>query len=372
MPTVNEQLQSATIDHQIDLQHLSNAEVLKIIKLLNRADKDLAAQLYAAIEEMEPDRYTNQYMLTVLKSVRELNKQVYESIAETLTTDLSDLVEYEAGYQLKLFNATVPAPVLSRVPLVAVTLPQVRSIAMSRPFQGRLLKEWLTGVEEGRAVLIRDAIRVGMIEGQTTAQIVQRIMGKKSNGYADGLINRSRNDVATVVRSAISHAANIARDSFYQANADLVPRVAWLSTLDGKTTKQWCIPRDNKVYTVDTHKPVGHSIPWLAGPGRLHPNCRSTSTPIVKSWRELGIDADDLDAGTRASMDGQVPADMSYGEWLSKQSAARQDQVLGPTRGRLLRQGGLSPDKFYNDKGRYLSIDELRDKDAAAFDKAGL
>ncbi|MEH6483036.1 MULTISPECIES: phage minor head protein [Pseudomonas] len=371
MPTVNEQLQSATIDHQIDLQHLSNAEVRKIIKLLNRADKDLAAQLYAAIEEMEPDRYTNQYMLTVLKSVRELNKQVYESIAETLTTDLSDLVEYEAGYQLKLFNATVPTPVLSRVPLVAVTLPQVRAIAMSRPFQGRLLKEWLTGVEEGRAVLIRDAIRVGMIEGQTTAQIVQRIIGNKSNGYADGLIDRSRRDVETMVRTAVSHVANTARDSFYQANEGLVKGVQWLSTLDSKTSPP-CRIRDNLKYTVDTHKPIGHSVPWLAGPGRLHFNCRSTSTPILKSWRELGIDADDLDAGTRASMDGQVPADMSYGEWLSKQSAARQDQVLGPTRGRLLRQGGLSPDKFYNDKGRYLSIDELRDKDAAAFDKAGL
>lgn len=371
MPTVNEQLQSATIDHQIDLQHLSNAEVRKIIKLLNRVDKDLAAQLYTALESMDQDRFTVQYMLTVLKSVRELNKQVYESIAKTLTADLVDLIEYEAGYQLQLFNATLPAPIISRIPLVAVTLPQVRTVAFSRPFQGRLLKEWLTGVEESRAVLIRDAIRIGMVEGQTTAQIITRIMGTKTNGYADGLIDRSRRDVETMVRTAIGHVANTARDSFYQANDDLVKAVGWLSTLDGKTSPP-CRIRDNLNYTVDTHKPIGHSVPWLAGPGRLHFNCRSTSTPVIKSWQELGIDADDIDAGTRASMDGQVPADTSYGDWLSNQSAARQDQILGSTRGRLLRQGGLNPDKFYNDKGRYLTIDELRDKDAAAFDKAGL
>jgi hypothetical protein len=93
---------------------------------------------------------------------------------------------------------------------------------------------------------------------------------------------------------------------------------------------------------------------------------------VVKSWRELGIDMDEMSPGTRASMDGQVPADMSYGAWLKKQSAARQDDILGPSRGALLRKGGLEMERFYNDKGRYLSLDELRERDAAAFKRAGL
>ena len=46
--------------------------------------------------------------------------------------------------------------------------------------------------------------------------------------------------------------------------------------------------------------------------------------------------------------------------------------MLGPTRGKLFREGGLSMDKFYNDKGRYLDLDELRERDARAFEKAGI
>jgi hypothetical protein len=96
------------------------------------------------------------------------------------------------------------------------------------------------------------------------------------------------------------------------------------------------------------------------------------SVPVVKSWRDLGIDLPDMTPTERASMDGTVPADLSYGEWLKRQSAARQDQVLGPTRGALLRRGGLSIEDFSNDKGVQFTLDELRARDAEAFKKAGL
>ena len=71
-------------------------------------------------------------------------------------------------------------------------------------------------------------------------------------------------------------------------------------------------------------------------------------------------------------MDGQVPASTNYGKWLTEQSAARQDEILGPNRGKLLRDGGLAPDQFYNDKGKFLTLDQLRARDAASFAKAGL
>ena len=371
MPTVNEKLQSASISHQVDLQHYSNAEVAKIIALLNRVDADLAAQLAAALERLGPDRFTVQYLETILGSVRELNAQAYASVAQQLTTDLEALAEYELTYQQQLFTATIPAPVLSEVPLVATSLAQVRAAAFSRPFQGRLLSEWLTDVESGRAALIRDSIRIGIVEGQTNDQIVRRIMGLRSNGYEDGLLNRSRRDIEAVVRTAVSHVAQGARDAFYQANDDMVKGVKWLSTLDGRTSEP-CRLRDGLEYTNETHRPIGHSVPWLSGPGRLHWQCRSTSTPIIKAWEELGLTAEEIGEGTRASMDGQVPESTTYGDWLKGQPAARQDEVLGPTRGKLFRSGGLELDRFYNDKGKYLTLDELRDRDAQAFERVGI
>lgn len=370
MATVNEQLQSASIGHAVDLQHLSNAEVRKIMALLNSVDADLRAQLIAAIESAGTQTFTVQRMNTVLASVLALNKSIYAEVGKVLVEVVSDLAKYEVSYQKELFQAVIPKEVRVVVSLNTVNLEQARQIAMSRPFQGKLLKEWMSDLEVSRAERIRDGIRIGMVEGQTTEQIVRRVMGIKAEGYADGLLNRSRQDIEAVVRTAISHTAQGARDAFYKANADIVSEVRWLSTLDSKTSAP-CRLRDRLVYTCDTHQPVGHKVPWLSGPGRLHWNCRSTSTPIIKGWEELRL-SKGLSESTRASMDGQVPASTNYGEWLKGQSAARQDQVLGPTRGKLLRDGNLDVGKFYNDKGKFLTLDELRDRDAASFAKAGL
>src|SRR5690606_2104466 len=188
---------------------------------------------------------------------------------EKLVEIVDELAAYELGYQASLFTATLPGQVLVAVPLASVNLNQVRSAAMSRPFQGRLLKEWLSDLETTRAARIRDAVRMGVVEGMPTDQIVRGIMGIRSEGYADGLLNRSRHDIDSVVRTAISHTAGVARDAFYLSNEDLIGEEVWLSTLDSRTSAE-CRLRDRLRYTAVTHKPIGHSIPWGAGPGRLH------------------------------------------------------------------------------------------------------
>ncbi|MGO2450886.1 hypothetical protein [Pseudomonas taetrolens] len=370
MPTVNEALQAAAIGHAIDLLHLSNAEVRKIIALLNSADAELRAQLILAIASLGVESFTVTHMNSVLVSVLEINKSIYAAIQETMVESVIDLAKYEIGYQKALFTEVIPQQVRVTVSLGSVNLDQARQIAMSRPFQGKLLKEWLGNLEVNRAARIRDGVRMGMVEGQTTEQIVRRVMGIKSEGYADGLLNRSRQDIESVVRTAISHTAQGARDAFYRANDDLIAEVSWLSTLDNKTSVD-CRLRDRLRYTNDTHEPVGHKVPWKAGPGRIHWCCRSTSTPILKGYEELRL-SKGLPESTRASMDGQVPKSTTYGEWLIEQSAARQDQILGPNRGKLLREGGLTPDQFYNDRGKFLTLDQLRERDAASFAKAGI
>jgi len=101
-------------------------------------------------------------------------------------------------------------------------------------------------------------------------------------------------------------------------------------------------------------------------------NCRSSTAPVVKSWRELGIDADEMDEGTRASMGGQVPKSETYDSWLRKKSAAFQDDILGAEKGALFRRGELPLDRFVDRKGREYTLDELRRRESAAFKKAGL
>lgn len=53
-----------------------------------------------------------------------------------------------------------------------------------------------------------------------------------------------------------------------------------------------------------------------------------------------------------------MPESTTYAEWNGKQSAVRQDEILGPERGKLLRQGKLK--EFYNDKGSFITLEDLR------------
>ena len=371
MPTVNEALADAAVSHSVDLQRYGNGVVRRIIGILNRVDADLFAQIIMALDRLPAESFSIDRLEALLGSVRSLNLQAYQQVERELTTELKSLAEYEAGYQQQLFTSTIPAQIQVRLAIAPVNVQQVFSAAYAQPFRGRLLREWASSIEADRMVRIRDAIRLGYVENQPIGQIVQRLRGTRAKGYSDGIIEIDRRNAETIVRTAVSHVAAHTRDSFMRGNGDLLKAIQWVSTLDARTSNL-CIVRDGLRYTPETHQPIGHSVPWLAGPGLLHFNCRSVGVPITKSWRELGIPIDEMSPGTRASMDGQVPEDQTYGQWLAKQSAGRQDEILGPTRGKLLREGGLTVDKFSNDKGVWRSLEQLRATDAKAFARAGL
>lgn len=229
---------------------------------------------------------------------------------------------------------------------------------MAQPFQGRLLSEWADNLEADRMARVVNAMRRGYLQGDTTETIARQVRGIASKGYKDGALQLSRTNAASITKTAVNHLAATARTNFAEANGDVLKGKQWLSTLDNKTTPT-CIIRDRLRYTLD-NKPVGHKVPYLQGPGKIHFCCRSTETLITKSWRELGIDSNELDEDTRASMDGQVPADTTYLDWLARQSLPRQDEILGPERAALYRAGELKLGEMFTDKGEWISLARLK------------
>lgn len=354
--SVNDELLDGSIKHQLVLQYYANGVVNRMLAIIAKSDSDLLAQLQAAIERLPQSSFTVARLDAQLKSLRALNEKVYSEVSKALESELSDLTEYEAGFQKQLFD-NIPV----QISIAAVSAEQVYSAALARPFQGRLLNEWMDGLEVDRAARVRDAIRIGYIENQTISQIVQRIRGTRALKYSDGILDITRRNAETIVRTAISHTASFTRDRFFEANSAVIKALKWHSTLDGRTSES-CRARDGKLYTL-SHKPIGHSLDWGGGPGNYHFGCRSVSVAVTKSWKELG-----LPASTRASMDGQVPADLTYGEWLKKKPASFQDEVLGKAKGKLFRDG-LSLDRFENNKGKELTLKELRERDSSLFIK---
>lgn len=360
--SMNAALADAAVDQAIDLQRYGNGVVRRMVAVLNRADSALAVALTEALMRLERDSFTVERLEALLASVRALNREAFAALEAALREEIGELADVLAASEAAGLRSAVPPIVQVRFPVAALSAEQVYAAALARPFQGRLLQGWARALEAGRLQAVRNAVRAGYVEGQTTADIIRTIRGTKALGFRDGVLDRSRREVATVVQTALSHTAQTARQALVDANEDLIKAVRWVSTLDSKTSPP-CRIRDGKVYTAERpHKPVGHAVPWGDGPGRIHFNCRSVSVPVLKSWRELGIDVDDLPAEQRASMDGQVPADTTYAQWLRRQSPERQDEILGPERGKLLRAGRVTVERFHDDKGRWLTLAQLRER----------
>jgi hypothetical protein len=366
MPTVNQMLADESVAHAISLERYKLGVVRRIIALLNRSDARLVGELASALERLPADSFTVERLDGLLDQVREVNAAAYAQVVQEWQGNIAELSGYEIDWQHKLLEVTLPEPVLVRFPLVQLAAEQVYAAAMARPFQGRLLSDWASTVEADRMLKIRNAVSSGYLEGGTTDQIIRSVRGTRASGYADGFLERPRQDLATVIRSAVSHTAAVARENLYEANSDIIAAEDWTSTLDTKTSAP-CRIRDKLPYTVGTHKPIGHKVPWLQGPGRLHFSCRSTSAPRTKSWRELGIPADEMTGRQRASMDGTVPADTNYGKWLARQSPERQAEVLGPERYQLYKEGRVGLDQFYSPNGEWLTLQQLKARDAGAF-----
>lgn len=369
MATANELLLDESIRHQLQLSSYSNTVVRKVIAVLNRSDDRLFAELTVALGGMDANSFTVERLRALLFSIAAVSSSAYAQVGRVLEAELRDFVEYEAAYQRLALVSVLPV----QVSVAAIDVGAVVAAAFSRPFQGVLLREVWPDLDATKMKKIRQAIAQGFAESKTTDQIIRELRGTKARGFSDGLINVTRRDAEAVVRTALGHFAGYTQDSFVEANQDIIKAVVWSSHIDLRVSKI-CLIRDGKLYTPATHKPIGHAIPWGSGPGRIHWNCRSAQTYVLKSFKELGIDieGDSNLQGTRASLDGQIPKEVKLPEWVQRQSAARQDALFGPTRGKLLRSGDLKVQDLYSTKGQYLDLNQLRERDAKAFEKAGV
>lgn len=371
MASVNDEILSESIRHQVALQGYTNNVLNRILAILNRADARLAAELHVALEGMTATTFTMERLESLLYSSGILRESLatYNEMGAKLGDDLREFMAYELSYQHQMLVSHLPV----QVHVATVTAETAYAAAMARPFQGVLLKNVWSEYSDAKMKLVRQTIALGYDEGKTTEAIIRELRGTRAEGYTDGKLEAPRREVATVVRTALGHTAGFAQDRVMNANADLIKAVRWSSHLDSRTSSG-CRIRDGLLYQPITHKPIGHEKPWRSGPGRLHYNCRSGQVPITKSFRELGIDLPDTEAGNRerASMDGAVPESTTYADWIKKQSRARQEEILGVAKTRLIREGKMDFPSLYNDRGVPLTLEQLRKRDAEAFKRAGL
>lgn len=346
--SANDALVDLFMSRAIDLLRLEAGTRDKVIELLNGLEKELVAHI-AVIDPSGPARvaYQRQRMEKLLVEVRESIRATYRSVDVLMARETRDIVDIEATWTASAINSATHAEFAD----AGVTRTMLETLASNVLIQGAPTKEWWSRQAAGLSDKFADEMRRGVALGENNAKLIQRVRGSTTQR---GIMDISRSSAERLVRASVQTAANVAREATYDRNSDLIASVDWSSTLDTRTST-WCIVRDGLRYTPVEHRPIGHDVPWLEGPGRIHWNCRSSSVPRLKSWRELGIDADEVPETTRASMDGQVPAQTNFEEWLRKQSQARQNTVLGESKAGLWRDGKITFRDLLDQNGRPLT-----------------
>lgn len=336
----------ATVSQQIATGRYASKTVSDIIGLLNQADADILRKIAATDAP-----FTKARLAALLKEIRTVYREIYSEAGTELRQQMLDFAGVRADQTAALIATQLPV----NYNIIQATAEQLKAIVDVAPVtvgpeKKLLLEEIFTSLANGKEESIRGAIRLGMVEGETISQMVQRLRGTRANQYKDGVLEVSRRHAEAMTRTIVNHTSNLAMQATYKNNADVVKGWVFTSTLDSRTSVT-CASLSGTV--------------WPIGEGPLpprHPNCRSVAIPEIKTWREMGFDLDELPPGMRASKDGLVSADISFSDWLKGQDKATQVDILGKTRAELFRSGKMTIDRFTDDMGRVLTLDQLKDR----------
>lgn len=391
--TVNEHFFDAMVRHQIGLLRMSKGLQKRTIAILDATEADLRDKILSRLSRFKgvnvpADVVRLQNLATALGATR---AKAWAEVNELWVKELRDLARAEPSFVDGALKTVVPTTLETTLPSSAL----LTALATKSTFEGRTTKQWFQSISEADMRRIREAVTVGMTQGESAQQIARRVVGTKANRGIDGVTQFTRRNAEAVTRTLVNGVANVAKRAFYTENQDVIKREYYVATLDARTTPI-CRSLDGKIFEVG----VGPIPP-------RHVNCRSLRVALIddeaignrpaKASTERILVRDfakrnnlgsvsrrsALPRGTKADYDkfarreirrrtGRVPAKVNYQEWLTRQSAEFQDDVLGVTRAKLFRRGGLKLDKFVNRAGDELPLSALASKNRSAFRAAGL
>lgn len=319
------------IRHQILIQRFSGSQIKAALPVIRQLAKDLRSRIAAA----DATEFQMGRMVALERDIQLLVTTATQGIQQRL--DLDDFAVQEAQFTQKLIGASVSIDLAEGLDLDAVraitTRRQMQLVAGDTVKRMTIPQLWQEFSEAAGRDAMR-AVQAGVLEGRTQQDLARDV--------SQLVTTRSRRQAETVIRTSVNNIGSAARNTVYQQNSDILEGERWISTLDSRVTLT-CAGRDQRVY------PLGR------GPRPpAHYGCRSVMVPEIKEQYRIAT------KGERASYQGPVSNQTTYGGFLRNQPAEFQDEALGPERAALFRSGKVKVEQFTDDMGRTLSLDELR------------
>lgn len=341
------------------MQSFATHEARTIDPFLVKADRIIRDVLSSAGPTIDSQKELNK----ILSELRELLGENYSEWGQELVDDLQEITDNEINFTSRaLDNATEGTQIIKPTAEQTWAAINVRPIQVNDKGESKLMQPLIKGFTPNEVQRVNGTIRNGFFSGATTQEMITAIRGTKKNKFNDGILITTRRNAESIARTSVNHVSNIARQSTFKANQDILKGWRFSATLDMRTSST-CRFYDDTVHEI--------------GKGPIPPRhlrCRSSALPEIKDKFDIFGDT-----GTRASKGakgGQQTNANNYYEWLELQPKWFQQDVLGKSKTEIFRKGGLSTEEFRkttsNKFGQPLTLDEIKAKDAEAWEKAGL
>jgi hypothetical protein len=331
--------------HQIYLSRYSTYEARKLVTILDNANSLIKQRILKAKSIDTKKQYER-----IASEIRRIMNEAVETLDRQLDLDFTGLADEEIQFVEKtLSKVTVKTEFSLPAPK------KVWAAASFGPYAGPkgdfTFKKYMDSLGDSAFNIWDIACRSAYLTGTPAKAIVKSVLGTiNTDGWEAGHIQKLRNSLEMNARTMISSMAETARDAVYKENEEIFDYYIRLETLDSRTCLA-CGVEDLKRY------PDLESAPKLPA----HHGCRGLYLPHAKGMPEY------LAGDERASVDGPVPANMSYKDWFEQLDPAQQEEILGKYRYEAYKNG-VSIDAFAPD-GRKLSLAELQQKENLPFYK---
>jgi hypothetical protein len=331
MPSINEELQDALIEHQINLTRVEQGQIRELNKTMNESLPELIGVLALWLDSARKGQ-----QLTVLQErqfvqlERNLAKVRLPAMKNARTLYVSQLywlIEHEIEFMDGLLRELTDSKLKYKIPNIDRLSERLTTKAS---YQGATVEQWFNNLAENDLKRMVVTIRAGVTSQLSDTDIIRSIRGSRALGFTDGTINTTANDTARMVRTITNGTVNDSRGAYAVSNKGLFKEERYTAVLDGKTSVI-CINLDGTIVT-------------LGGQPRppQHYYCRSFMVPILPE-----------NIGGASTM-------IKYPAWLKRQPAQKQNEVLGKTKAKMWRKGEVEIDQFVDSSGKILTIDQLK------------
>lgn len=328
-----DKLTETQVMHDIQLNKLSvsyanefdqiQPEILKAIRLA-----------FSEFDEVDTIALTNE----LNSRIEELVLPILLAFIERQNLSIEELAELEVEWQDGFFTdigigfaAAALVNIVERSKVKFKTIPTV----IGSDLQAVDIAKRFNGLPASSVQAIKNVIKGGYTQGQELNEILKQITGTKVNNNQDGLIAKINRDIKSTIITARKHQEVQAKTQSYKAAG--TDGYILSAVLDGKTSDT-CLGYNGRV--------VLWSSSFQPKPP-FHHRCRTTMLPYIK---------------------GQTVPPGNGFSWLKTQSAQFQDDLIGVTRGKILRNSGLTADEYRrasrNNLNEPITLDEMKAKNS--------